>query len=271
MQSNFIYFSYIVHYHTSINMKKILLPCIIFIFLCTAGCVKTGTNDDCRPLSFKISITDTAPFIGDIITLEVPKLNEYDLLSYNNPAGSGTTFSHSIDIVNIKYNQRGWYHWNLSNSGCNVSYRDSVYVNVKLRQQTPPCTLTNNFVSSSNLIDVAFTSVTQGFDPTFNGMAVYGDRSLGYPSYRVLFNSYNGNTEPIDGVYNTTNVPTFDIFQDYNAVSVSFLYSGQYFHCYPNQKLYVSHVGGKIRVSFCSMTFSNNTILSVCTGQMTKM
>ena len=79
-------------------MKTILFPCLIFLLLSAAGCVKPGTNDDCRPLNFKISITDTAPFIGDNITLEVPKLNEYDLLSYNNPAGSGTTFSHSIII-----------------------------------------------------------------------------------------------------------------------------------------------------------------------------
>jgi hypothetical protein len=252
-------------------MKTIFSSCLIFILLYTAGCVKPATDDGCPSINFKIAISDTTPFIGDNITLQVPKLNQYDLLSYNNPAGSGTTFSHSIDVNNIKFNQRGWYHWNLSNTGCNVSYHDSVYVNVKLRQGTPPCTLTNNFASSSNLIDVAFTSVTQGFDPTFNGMAVYAEKSLGYPSYRVLFNSYNGNTEPIDGIYNTTNVPTFDIFQDYNEVSVSFLYSGQYFHCYPNQKLYVSHVGGKIRVAFCNMIFSNNSILSTCSGQMTKM
>jgi len=253
-------------------MKTNLFPFFVFILLCTAGCVKTGTNGgDCRPLNFKISISDTAPFIGDNITIDVPKLNEYDLLSYNYPGASGTTFSHGADVTNIKYNQKGWYHWSLSNSGCNVSYRDSVYVNVRLRQETPPCTLTNNYASSNNLIDVAFTSVTEAFDPTFNGMAVYGDRSLGYPSYRVLFNSYNGNTEPIDGVYNTNNVPTFDIFDDYNTVSVSFLYSGQFFHCHPNQKLYVTHVGGKIRVSFCNMVFSNTSILSTCSGQMTKM
>src|ERR1700712_2542625 len=164
-------------------MRTNLFPFLIIIFLCTSGCVKTGTNDDCRPINFKISISDTAPFVGDNITIDVPKLNEYDLLSYNYPGGSGTTFSHGADVTNIKYNEKGWYHWSLSNSGCNVSYRDSVYVNVRLRQETPPCTLTNNYASSNNLINVAFTSVTEAFAPTFNGMAVYGDRSLGYPSY----------------------------------------------------------------------------------------
>lgn len=81
-------------------------------------------------------------------------------------------------------------------------------------------------------------------------MGVYGGNAFGYPSLRVLFNSYNGNVEPLDGVYLTTDQLTFDVTQEYNIVSISFIYNGAFFHCEPNQKLYVSHINDKSKYLF---------------------
>ncbi len=109
-------------------------------------------------------------------------------------------------------------------------------------------------------------------DPTFNAMGVYGGDAFGYPSLRVLFNSYNGNVEPLDGVYTTTDKQTFDVTEEYNVVSVSFIYQGVFFHCQPDQKLYVSHVNGKIQVSFCNMKFSDGvSITTTCKCKMTEL
>ena len=109
-------------------------------------------------------------------------------------------------------------------------------------------------------------------DPTFNAMGVYGGDAFGYPSLRVLFNSYNGNAEPLDGVYMTTDQLTFDVTQEYNTVSVSFIYQGVFFHCQPDQKLYVSHVNGKIQISFCNMKFSDGvSITTTCKCKMTEL
>ena len=108
-------------------------------------------------------------------------------------------------------------------------------------------------------------------DPTFNAMGVYGGDANGYPSLRVLFNSYNGNVEPLDGVYITKDAPVFDVTDEYNVVSVSFLYNSDYFHCHPGQKLYVSHVNGKIQVTFCDMVFSDGTYTTTCEAKMSKL
>ena len=220
----------------------------------------------------KLSVSNAAPTIGDMVTLSTPKEPDDNIFYWSGPGYAETTNSNAMTITNAKYSNRGWYYCSKANSKCNTTIKDSVFVDVKLSQETQPCTLTNNFFSSSNLIlDVTLTSVTQNFDPTFNGMGVYGGDAFGSPSLRVLFNSYNGNTEPLDGVYMTNDKLTFDVTQEYNLVSVSFLYSGSFFHCRPNQKLYVAHINGKIQVSFCNMIFSNGAVTTTCKGKMTKM
>jgi hypothetical protein len=59
--------------------------------------------------------------------------------------------------------------------------------------------------------------------------------------------------EPKDGIYYTTDVPIFDPQQDADAINMSCSYGPYYFGCRPGQKIYVSHVNGKLRVSFCSI------------------
>lgn len=225
------------------------------------------------PTSLKLSLSNNSPAIGESFTITAPKETENNIFNWIGPGYSSSSNSNTLTLDDIKYWNRGWYYCLKSNSECNTTIRDSVFVDVKLKQGTPSCALTNNFFTSSNLVlDETFTSVTQGMDPTFNAMGVYGKGSYGEPTLRVLFNSYNGNTEPVDGIYTTTNMPTFDVTQQYNDVSVSFIYQGIYFHCRPDQDLYVVHVDGKIQVSFCNMVFSDGvSITTTCKGKMTEL
>lgn len=244
---------------------------VIVFFMSFFSCKKSSTGT-CQT-SMKLDASNVSLTIGDSFSITAPKDDGNDIFFWSGPAGySKTTNSNTININEVKYSNRGWYYCSKANSGCNTTIRDSIFIDVKLKQETPPCSLTNNFFSCSNLVyDITLTSITQHMDPGFNGMAVYGGDAFGYPSLRVLFNSYNGNAEPLDGVYLTNDKVLFDITQEYNLVSVSFIYQSKFFHCRPNQKLYVSHVNGKIQISICNMVFSDGvSITTTCNAKLTK-
>jgi hypothetical protein len=252
-------------------INHIIMKQTIVVFFAAVLSFSACTKAPNCPAVLNLSVNNATTTIGGDFKITAPKESDNTTFQWYGPGINSTTNSNTLEKFNVKYSDRGWYYCSKANSECNTSLQDSIFVDVKLNQETPPCTLTNNYISCSNIPNVSLTSITQGFDPTFNGMAVYGSGSFGYPSFRVLFNSYNGNTEPIDGTYTTTNSLTFDITQQYNEVSVSFLYSSIFFHCHPYQKLYVTHVNGKIQVSFCNMVFSSgSSTLTTCSGKMTK-
>lgn len=229
-------------------------------------------NNSCQT-SMKLIASNTKPTIGDEFKITASKASDNDLYYWSGPGGyAETTNSNEVVISEAQYSNGGWYYCSKANPECNITTIDSILIDVKLSQEAPPCNVTNNFFSSSNLVsDINLTSVTEHMDPTFNGMGVYGGNAFGYPSLRVLFNSYNGNTEPLDGVYITKDVAVFDVTDEYNVVSVSFLYNSDYFHCHPNQKLYVAHVNGKIQITFCNMVFSDGTYTTSCKAKMTEL
>jgi hypothetical protein len=233
------------------------------------SCKKNSNN---CPTALKLSTSNASPTIGDEFKITADKESDNDLFFWSGPGYSETTNSNEVIISDAKYSNRGWYYCTKSNAECNTTTQDSIFIDLKLSQETVPCSLTNNFFSSSNLVsDITLTPVTKHMDATFNGMGVYGGDAYGRPSLRVLFNSYNGNVEPLDGVYFTTDDLVFDVTDEYNLVSVSFLYNSDFFHCHPNQKLYVSHVNGKIQVSFCDMVFSDGTYTTTCKAKMTEL
>ena len=244
---------------------------LIIVSVSFFSCKKNNKNS--CPASLTLSTSNASPTIGDAFTISANKESDNDLFYWSGPAGySETTNSNEVAITNAKYSNGGWYYCSKANSECNTTTRDSIFIDVKLSQEAPPCNVTNNFFSSSNLVyDITLTSVTKHMDPTFNAMGVFGGNAYGYPSLRVLFNSYNGNVEPLDGVYITKDAPVFDVTDEYNVVSVSFLYNSDYFHCHPGQKLYVSHVNGKIQVTFCDMVFSDGTYTTTCKAKMTEL
>lgn len=250
---------------------KQLVYLFIVLSLVVFSCKKNNTNTCPSPVT--LSASDKTPTVGDAFTITANKESDFDNFFWSGPSGySQNTNSNEVSITDAKYSNRGWYYCTKSGSECNTTAQDSIFIDVKLDQETPPCNVTNNFFSSSNLVyDITLTSVSKQFDPTWNAVRVYGHNAYGYPSLEVLFNSYNGNVEPSDGVYITKETPVFDVTDEYNVVSISFLYNNDYFHCHADQKLYVSHVNGKIQVTFCDMVFSDGTYLTTCKAKMTEL
>jgi hypothetical protein len=248
-------------------MKPHLLTaiCLVFIF---SGCKKLTSN--CST-DIMLRTTNSAPTVGESFTLTVLKVSDNDLFHWSGPGNYSGYYGDKITIDNPGYLDRGWYYCSKSNTECNQTIFDSIFIDMKLRQGTAPCTLTNNSLSGSSIPNTNFYSVIKNFDPTFKGKALMGTATLGYPTdFRVLFNSNNGNIEPLDGIYTTTNSIVFSQTDPYVWISLSFVYGGQFFHCHPGKDVFVSHVGGKLSASFCNVPFSNGTYIINLSGKLTE-
>jgi hypothetical protein len=231
-----------------------LLLCAIAAAVLFYGCKKTGSSNGCFE-GLRLTPNDSIPFAGDTLIIYANQVNLlYNWTGPANFSSLGTTGSNSITIPAIQIRQSGWYYCAASVPGCQT-YSDSVYIRVRYDQGTPPCSLTNNQITSTaGVPDFNAYAVTKNFDTDYGAIEVSSYEGIGYPEYNFVFNSNNGNTEPKDGIYYTTNVPAFDMFADADMVFMSCNYGGIfYFTSDIGQKIYVSHVNGKLRIAFCGL------------------
>ncbi|RYY52657.1 MAG: hypothetical protein EOO09_20740 [Chitinophagaceae bacterium] len=249
-------------------MKLILSLCLIGTFAFTS-CQKK--NSDSCPTDITVSTDNDSPKTGSTATISVTRQSENDVYHWDGPGLHELNQSDKLVLEDLKLSQRGWYYCTADNIDCNSSYTDSVYLNVQLTQEAATCSPEKNEVTGNAIPDVLFTRVTKGMDPTWNGIVLEGRGEFGYPPFEVLFNSYNGNKEPEDGVYFTKSIQSFSPFDEPNAISVSFIYLGMYFHSHEGQKVYVSHVNGKLQAVFCDMSFGGDVPGARCTGNITEL
>ncbi|NOT93666.1 hypothetical protein [Ferruginibacter sp.] len=246
------------------KLNLLLVIALAFIF---SGCKK---ENNCSS-DIQLTATNTTPTVGESFTLTANRVSGNDLFHWSGPGNFSGAFDNTITVNNAGYLDRGWYYCSKSNTECNETIYDSIFIDMKLRQGTAPCTATNNTLTGSAIPNTSFSSVIKNFDPTFNGKVLYGSSSIGYPTdFRVLFNSNNGNIEPLDGIYTTKNSIIFGQTDPYLWVSLSFVYGGQFFHCHPDKDLFVSHVNGKLSATFCNVPFSNGTTIINLSGKLTE-
>lgn len=259
------------------TLKTPLILCLcnyaFFCFVFLSACSKK--NENSCPTSFKITASSLTPTVGETVTLSAfPERYNYIWNGPMNFHEVQTTGLNSISIDNIKINQSGWWVGSLTGTGCGV-LTDSVYIEVKYKQGSPSCALTDNKISGSGLPDLQASSVRKYFDNSWNCLALYASRTFGYPTYTFLFNSYNGHAEPKDGLYTTTDVQVFNQSQDANVIYGQCQYGSYFFKTQAAQTVYVSHVGGKLRVAFCGLKMSGdngNGVITTSTfsGQLTE-
>lgn len=253
-----------------------LLSFILFVHL-LSSCKKSDLNVNgykC-PENLKVTASSVTPTVGDDLTIYA---NTGKIIYYwSGPLNFAVQTGDSRDryqFPNIKIKQSGWYVVGASLPGCFTIY-DSIYIDVKYKQGTPPCSLINNAIRGNGVPTLQASSVTKSFSRTYNGKTLYAAGTFGDPTYTFLFNSYNGDVEPKDGIYITTNVPSFSPLQDENLIHVRCMYSNFFFQSYPDQNVFVSHVNGKLRISFCDLNFGGDNgngyyFTSVFSGQVTE-
>ena len=155
---------------------------------------------------------------------------------------------------NADFSDRGWYYVKISNADCSNYGFDSVYVNVKFPQGTPACSPANNtatftsalFLGDESYYGVSFGPAVAGYGITCNSMN--GDMNMTMSGY------WNSN-DLEDGVYYSTSSPLPErIDQIYMSnVNQSIFWSAE-----PDKPVYISHVNGKRRITFCGIDFSGD-------------
>ena len=247
-------------------MKLLTLITLCLLLLLT-GCKKSTV---CAT-SIGLTASSTTPTVGESFTITASSAYDEDMFQWSGPGVSSGNYTNSMTVYQAGYLDRGWYYCSKSNPDCGQTIYDSIFIDMKLRQGSAPCTPVNNTLDGSSIPTSNFYSVSKIFDPSFNGKALYCSASLGYPNdFRVLFNSNNGNVEPVDGIYTTTNSILFSQTDPYVWVSLSFVYGGQFYHSHANKDVFVSHINGKLSASFCNIPFSNGTYIINCSGKVTE-
>jgi hypothetical protein len=255
------------------------LPLVFVSFMVLTGCSKlfpphpkvdlsgSGGSPKC-PANLKITANDSTPVVDSNVILTTNQTGLMD--QWSGPGNyflSANTGQDGITINQIMIYQSGWYYCVGEQTNCN-SVADSIFIDVQYQQGTPSCSLTNDQISN-----------TAGL-PDFNGGTLiksyggYGAIQLdvedGVVEYDFVFNPNNGNTEPKDGIYYTTNDLSFSNGQDADAIILTINYFPYYLTSDPGYKVYVSHVSGKLRISFCSLKAEGSGASGLFTGQVTE-
>ena len=258
-------------------MKFGLTVRLFVCFFCCSVLLNACSKKDDKncPTNFRVTASKLTPTVGETVTLSAsPERFNYvwnGPLNFHEVQTSGAS---SITIDKIKINQSGWWKGSLTGTGCSVLV-DSVYIDVKYRQGTPSCSLTDNQVSGTGIPNTQATSIRKFFDNTWNAMSLHASGSFGSPTYTFLFNSYNGRTEPKDGLYTTQDIQSFNQFQDADMIYGQCQYGSYFFKTQPGQTIYVSHVGGKLRIAMCGVKMSGDNgnsvmVTSTFSGQVTE-
>lgn len=228
----------------------------IFLVMSLAACNK-NTNGSC-PLGLRLTPSDSVLEAGGQFSIYCNLLGlSYQWYGPNNFNYQSAT-TNSVSFTNAMIRQTGWYYCTASQEGCE-GVRDSVYIRVRNAQGSPSCSLVDNQITSTfGLPDMKSATVKKAFSNSFHAMTVTVDQGYGYPYYQFVFNTYNGNSEPQDGIYHTTDFYVFDQRDDADLIYMSCKYSLYNFGSNElGQNVYVSHVNGKLRIAFCSISASD--------------
>ncbi len=251
-------------------MKKTFLFPVLHILLflaCIAlfSCKKdspsdddNNNNDDNADLCTRLAAVKAHPVA--VVATGQPIEISVDSLAGADYYWTGPGYYESYDQNNVitdyaDYTYRGWYYVRISHEGCTSRF-DSVYVDVKLPQGAPSCTPANNTA-------------------TFNGGVLLGDQEFYFVSfenvlgdYEVTGNSSNGDinlkfsaywlTHDLeDGIYYTTSIPSLE-YGDIDKVYINDVNQSIYWVADPDKPVYISHVNGKQRITFCGIQFSGD-------------
>ena len=165
--------------------------------------------------------------------------------------------TNSFNLSNCTKKNEGWYFMSASNPQCNKPKVDSVYIKVVPPTTAVPCTTSNNSMDFSGIATTQYASSTKSVGGSYGMLQLQSDYTTTGPTLVVYFHSFWTNKEPDDGVYTTNSVVSMTDQNDIYKVYVSFI-QGAYFSAQLDQKVYVSHQNGKLKVTLCNVKASGN-------------
>lgn len=223
-------------------------------------------NEACNRLNNTRISGDTVVAIGGTLQLSVHTQaadNDFIYTNWWGPNNFSAQDQQQVSLSNFNLPHRGWYYVRVKSRAYGCERVDSVYVNTTLPQGTAPCSQALNSYLYNNMGGSGFTYT----DKTIaQAMKVLEGHSL-FTDVTVQFHPYFVDREPLDGVYSISNDPYWSQ-TDLSAsqVYVKAVVSSTFIQANNTaQKVYVSHVGGKLQVQFCNLAMSGsglNTQLS---------
>jgi hypothetical protein len=231
-------------------MKKslVLFP-LVFIFF--FSCIKGKSN--CKNIA-KATVTSNSPVtIGETITFSTQEVGGYRTYEWRGPDHYDWSYpANSITYAELK--NEGWYYleiYSMNGDYCRKS--DSVYIDVKLKQGTPPCTLANNTSTFNNMASDTYTAVVKMNDA---GLSLKKLTTV-WPSQKnigIYFHPHWNWIEPEDGIYTTSDIPVWGQTDfNYNQLYIETVKNSTLWTSRLDQEVYVSHVNGKLQVRFCNL------------------
>ncbi|TCJ17445.1 hypothetical protein EPD60_04440 [Flaviaesturariibacter flavus] len=241
------------------------IPVVTFFVSCSKPAV---SNDDDEPASTGSRVCDSLranritgnnnALVGDYVTLRIREqifANDFVYINWWGPGNYSDQGHSSISFSNVNLGTSGWYHVRLSSMNQGCEKEDSVYVNVGLPQGTPSCNLALNTISYSNMGTAPITTVTKTFN-SLNLRVLRAGSSSG--SIELQFHPYFRDKEPIDGIYEVSTNPAQNDFLA-NSIYISSVAQSIFFQGNnEQQKIYISHVNGKLQAQFCNIAMSGS-------------
>jgi hypothetical protein len=227
---------------------------IIFLYSCQK---QTSQSDNCNEIQqVRIVTNEKELFVGDDLHLTVNQLPTIALFGWThsqmpNELSSGP----ELHFTNIEKKHEGWYYLSVSYPECTTHF-DSIYITVKNKPGTAPCTPANNTVTFSSIPDLDPASVSWRFDNSWNRKSLVARGPFGYPDLDIYFNAYWNTREPEDGEYNVVSMSATGGYPPY-TVFISATYTSIYFQSSAG-KVYVSHQNDKIQATFCNVELSGS-------------
>jgi len=256
------------------NFILFIMPGLLFLQLWS--CKKSAgseENNNCQQIQMvNITGAKSSYYVGDTVQLATNLIPNISLFIWTHGDNPNTISGDpGVFIYPCSKADEGWYYLDVSYPDCAQHY-DSVYITVINKPATAACSPANNTVSFSSIPNISFSSTSFAYDPNWNCKNLNGYYSSGYPDFNIYFDYYWNSKEPEDGEYSISNTITFDDNNPY-SVFIASTYSSVYFSAGSSGKVYVSHVNGKLQVTFCNISLSGTlggpAFTTTATGKMT--
>lgn len=230
---------------------------MLSIVVIASSCKKVVTEDEqtCININNATLIHNSPITIGQPINFHTQEVGGYRIYSWRGPDNFESQYPGN-EIMYGELKHEGWYYLSLFSANGDCQKIDSFFMDVKLQQGTPPCTVSANTTTYNNLPNDSYTAVTKGIDPSFSQKYINCSGG-GFANMKIYFHTNWRTKEPEDGMYTTINTPVFgQTDYNYNKVFITTTKSSIYWSSHENQTVYVSHVGNKLQVRFCNLGMS---------------